>query len=167
MQIARPGVLAGIFDRIVADGWAPRQPACGSELVGLERSLVRGTCIAPLVMEGDVLLVDRSAPPMSEDIVSFRLSARAVAAQNSALPPGQQPWAVGALWAKLFVIYRGIPMLFDRYGGSISASFATCESPDGKPILHPVRNVWRAGRLLFTPGGSPQCCCLNYRADGC
>ena len=42
-------------------------------------------------------------------------------------------------------------MLLDRHGSAATASLMTCESPDDTPMLHPVRNIRRAGKLLFAP----------------
>ena len=161
-QLARPnGVVIGphpprlheVFARVVADGWAPRTPAHGSELAGLEASLCRGDCISPLVVDGDLAFVDPdpTTPALPGDLVQFKLSERGAAAQNSALPPGQSPWSAGSMWLKLLARYRGIDMLLDRHGHSATATLLACEHPDHTPILHPVRNIVRRGRLLYTP----------------
>lgn len=149
----RPPMLEEIFARVVRDGWAPRNPCTDErELACLETSLVRGDCIYPLVQEGDLIYIDPDMRAQSGDIVSFTLGKRGADAQNSELPPGQSQWAAGSRWCKLMAEYRGFgPMLLDRHGNSATATFLTCESPDAIPILHPVRNIMRNGKLLFPP----------------
>jgi hypothetical protein len=111
-QLARPsGVMVGqrplqleeVFARVAADGWAPRRPAFEPELGQLEVSMARGTCCEPLLVGGDLLYIDPRLPPAAGDLVSFALSERGAAAQNSALPPGQLPARKGDRWAKLYV----------------------------------------------------------------
>jgi len=146
-----PPPLEDVFARIVADGWAPRSPAFGPELDHLEASTIRGDCISPLLQAGDTVYVDPRIPAQSGDVCSFQLSRRGAEAQNSDLPVGQSPWSAGAAWCKLFVKYHGFDMLLDRYGNVATATLLACEHPDDVPVLHPVRNVRRAGRLLFQP----------------
>jgi hypothetical protein len=49
------------------------------------------------------------------------------------------------------VDYHGNVMLLDRHGSAATASLMCCEHPDDEPVLHPVRQVRRAGRFLFEP----------------
>ncbi|HVZ32488.1 MAG TPA: hypothetical protein VG963_08680, partial [Polyangiaceae bacterium] len=140
-----------VFARVVRDGWAPRSPAFGDELERLDRSYTRGTCIEPLILAGDEVYIDREMPPQPGDLVSFALSSRGADAQNSGLPAGQSRWSAGDRWIKLYAKYGGTEMLFDKYGSSATATLMTCESPDHTPVLYPVRNIRRHGRLLFTP----------------
>jgi hypothetical protein len=148
----RPPRLEEVFARVVRHGWAPRNPAFGAELDQLEASMTRGHCLEPLIVEGDVVYVDRNASPQPGDIVSFALSERCAAAQNADLPAfDARPCKAGDRWLKLYAPYCGIDFLYERYGHSITATFAACESPDNIPVLHPVRNVRRNGRLLFMP----------------
>ncbi len=145
--------LETIFADTVARGWRPRSVAVGAEIERLEASLVRGTCIAPLAVDGDTLFIDPAgAPPLPGDLVSFALSERGAAAQNSALPPGQSPCRAGDRWAKLLTRYHNIDFLLDRFGSSATATLLSCESPDDVPALRPVRNVMRGGRLLYASG---------------
>jgi hypothetical protein len=160
-ELARPGArtyvgvapptLEDIFARVVADGWEPRRIAGESELDELEAATIRGTCLNPLLFADDVVYIDRRMSPQPGDIVSFRLSRRAVEAQNSALPPGQSPCRPGDAWCKLYAPYHGFRMLLERHGNAITASFATSEDPDTCGPLWPVRQVRRNGRLLFAP----------------
>ncbi len=143
--------LLDIFQHTVATGWRPRSVAVGAELARLEASHIRGTCVAPLTADGDTVFIDRHTPPQPGDLVSFALSRRGCDAQNSDLPPGQTPWAPGSRWVKLLTRYHGFDMLLDRYGGAATATLLTCEDPDGVPVLDPVRNVMRGGKLLFGP----------------
>lgn len=145
----RPPLINELFKRVLADGWSPRNPAYGTELERLEVAEARGDCISPLVQAGDTLYIDSAMPPLPGDLVCFTLSRRGAEAQNANLPSGQQRWAAGARWCKLFANYAGVPMLFDRHGGSATATLLCCESPDETPILHPVRNIRRNGKLLF------------------
>lgn len=143
--------LESVFAQVVADGWAPRNPCTDErELARLEQRTVRGDCISPLLQAGDTIFVDPSMPAQSGDVVLFALSSRGAAAQNSDLPPGQTLWAPGDRWCKLYIEHRGFQMLLDRHGSSATASLLACERPDDTPILMPVRNVRRAGCLLFT-----------------
>jgi hypothetical protein len=114
--------LDKIFAATVERGWRPNTPAGSSELVRLEASHVRGDCTSPLLQDGDTVFIDRRIRAQPGDLAAFCLSARGCEAQNSKLPHGQTPWAPGAPWIK-----------HDR------------------PVLHPVRNVMRGGRLLYTP----------------
>ncbi len=142
--------LATYFDQTVAAGWAPRHPCVDfAEMATLEQSAVRGDCISPLLRAGDVIYIDRSARPEPGDVVSFALSRRGAEVQNSALPPGQSPWSPGSRWCKVYGIEHGFQMLYDRHGGAATATLLTCESPDDVPVLHPVRNILRNGRMLF------------------
>jgi hypothetical protein len=151
MGSRRPPELENVFARIVADGWAPRSPAFGEELARLEVSTARGKCLEPLIVEGDELYVDPRLPPKPGDLVSFQLSERGAAAQNSALPPGQSPWRAGDRWTKLLVPYRGIAMLLENHGGAATTTLLAGESADAAVALWPVRQIRRASRLLFTP----------------
>jgi hypothetical protein len=83
------------------------------------------------------------------DIVSTELSRRFCELQNANLPAGQSPWRPGASWAKLYADVHGIEMLFERHGHAVCATLMACESPEDMPVLAPVRNVLRAGRMLF------------------
>jgi hypothetical protein len=143
--------LDRIFDDTVARGWRPRSPAFGAELLDLEQSRVRGDCTAPLLVDGDLVFIDRTRRAQPGDFASFMLSSRGARAQNSSLPPGQSPWAPGSNWLKLLCVYHGYEFLLDRHGNSATATLMACESPDDTPVLHPVRNVARGGRLLFAP----------------
>lgn len=146
----RPPMLNEVFARVVSDGWAPRSVAGEDELAHLESSMARGTCLEPLIAAGDTVYVDRNAKPQPGDLVSFAMSQRLADLQNADPPPGQSPtWKKGDPWLKLYAVYHGIEFLFERYGSSMTATLAACESPDEVPILHPVRNVRRAGKLLF------------------
>jgi hypothetical protein len=135
----------------VRKGWAPRHPAFGDELERLECAHVRGDCVSPLLIEGDEIFIDPNTPAQPGDLVQFALSSRGVDAQNADLPPGQSPWKKGARWVKLLAPYRGIDMLLDKHGSSATATLLSCESPSDTPVLSPVRQVRRDGRLLFTP----------------
>jgi hypothetical protein len=104
-----------------------------------------------LLQDGDTVFIDRRIRAQPGDLAAFCLSARGCEAQNSKLPHGQTPWAPGAPWIKLMTEYHNIEMLLDRHGGAATATLLTCESPDDRPVLHPVRNVMRGGRLLYTP----------------
>jgi hypothetical protein len=148
-----PTTLDQVFSRVVADGWSPRSPAYGAELDRCVQSMIRGTCVEPLCVDGDVVYIDRGGlPPLPGDLVAFTMSQRLADLQNASPPPGQPPtWAKGAPWIKLFVPYHGIEFLHERHGGSLTATLAACESSKDSPILHPVRNIRRNGRLLFTP----------------
>jgi hypothetical protein len=146
-----PPSLEEVFKWIVT-GWRPRNLAYGSELDGLEQMVTRGRCLEPLLMEGDVVYVDRGASPQPGDIVCFELSERMAATQNANLPPFDAlPCKMGESWLKLFVPYIGIGMLHERYGHSMTATFAACENPDDTPMLAPVRQIRRNGVLLFPP----------------
>ncbi len=148
----RPPARNEVFNYVARHHSAPRSPAFGAELERLEPSVIRGDCISPLLVAGDVIYVDHAARPLPGDIVTFRLSQRFADDQNAAPPPGQSPtWKKGDGWAKLFVPFAGIDMLRDRHGGSVTATYAACESPDDVPALGVVRNVRRAGALLFLP----------------
>ncbi len=160
-----PPDLNKIFALVVAGGWAPRHPAFGGELLGLERCYSRGDCIAPLLIEDDEIFFDQNMPPRSGDVVTFTLGARGAEAQNSSLPPGQPRWAKGDRWAKLYVRWRGYDMLLDRYGSSMTATLAACESPDDVPHLAPIRQVRRAGLLLFGPP-TPDMHSVQIEANG-
>jgi hypothetical protein len=146
----RPLQLEDAFERLT-HGWRPRSPAFGDELAALEASHCRGDCVSPLLQDGDTAFVDRRLRAQPGDLATFRLSARGCDAQNRDLPVGQSPWAPGASWAKLMIEYRGLEMLLDRHGGAATATLLACESADDRPILHPVRNVMRGGRLLYAP----------------
>ncbi len=148
----RPPQLNEIFQRVASGGWRPRIPAVGAELERCEIARTRGDCLSPLILQGDTVFVDPHMRPMPGDIVQFRLSQRLADEQNANPPPGQLPsWRVGDPWLKLFAPFSGIDLLHERHGGSIAATLACCESPDGTPVLHTVRNVMRAGELLFLP----------------
>jgi hypothetical protein len=164
----RPPALSDFFEWVVESGWAPQNPCTDErELARLEQSTVRGDCISPLLQAGDTVFIDRAAAPLPGDVVSFRLSRRFCAAQNSDLPAGQSPWEPGAPWCKLYGRFHGLDMLFDRHGGSVTATLATLEDPDGAPLphLHPVRNVRRNGRLLFAPDAYSGQIGLNAATD--
>jgi hypothetical protein len=143
--------LQTYFADTVAAGWAPRHPCIApTELATLETSAVRGDCISPLLIEDDVIYIDRNMQPEPGDVVSFALSQRGADAQNSDLPAGQAPWAADSVWCKLLAVHHDFQMLLDRFGSSATATLMSCESPDDTPVLHPVRNVMREGKLLFT-----------------
>jgi len=144
-------MLDTIFSDTVARGWKPVTPAFEPEVSRLPASRVRGTCIAPLTFDGDIVYVDPNTPAQPGDVVSFALSARACKLQNSDLPPGQTPWQPGARWLKLLCHHHGFDFLLEKYGASITTTLAACESPNDVPQLAPVRNIRRDGRLLFTP----------------
>jgi hypothetical protein len=138
------------FADTVAAGWAPRNPCTDErELAGLFAMLTRGDCISPLVIDSDVVYIDRNAKPEPGDVVDFALSSRGAEAQNSDLPPGQSPWKAGDRWCKLYGTRHGLDLLYDRHGGEATATLMTCESPDDTPILYPVRQIRRNGRLLY------------------
>jgi hypothetical protein len=144
--------LETFFADTVAAGWAPRNPCTdAAELAKLEQSGVRGDCISPLLIEGDTIFIDRSAKPEPGDVVAFALSQRGADAQNSALPPGQSPWKAGDRWCKLYGTRHGFALLYDRHGSEMTATLASCEDPHDVPLLFPVRNILRNGRLLFGP----------------
>jgi hypothetical protein len=141
--------LQTYFEDTVAAGWAPRHPAGESELRGLEESTVRGTCVEPLLYAGDIVYIDRNAKPEPGDLVSFALSARAAEGQNT--PPftaDHRTRYKGDRWTKLYGRYHSFDMLFTN-ATSATATWLACEVPDDVPVLHPVRNVRRNGRLLF------------------
>lgn len=143
-------MLEKYFPDTVAAGWAPRNPCTDpAELATLEQSLARGDCIAPLIQAGDILYIDRAMKPEPGDVVSFTLSERGAQAQNSALPAGQSLWERGAHWCKLLGMRHGFHMLHDRHGSAATATLMACESPDDAPVLHPVRQICRGGRMLF------------------
>jgi hypothetical protein len=141
--------LDKLFERVVTDGWHPRNPAFGAELDRLTASMTRGDCINPLLQEGDIVYYDPYTPALPGDIVSFRLSKRGAEAQNSDLPSGQRQWSAGDSWCKLYARYHGFDMLLDRHGNSATATLMACEFPDDSPVLHPVRQILRDGKLLF------------------
>lgn len=143
--------LEDVFADTVRRGWGPRQPAYGVELDRLAVSVTRGDCIAPLILDGDWVYVDPATPAACGDLVSFALSARGAAAQNSALPKGQSPWKKGDRWIKLLAHSHGYDFLLDRHGSAATVTLLGGEFPDAKVPLAPVRNIRRAGRLLFTP----------------
>jgi hypothetical protein len=95
--------------------------------------------------------IDPHTQPLPGDLVSFALSERGAAALNSGLPAAQSVCRAGDRWLKLYVPYHGYDMLLEKYGHSATATLLACESPDDTPVLHPVRNIRRGGRLLFTP----------------
>ncbi len=158
----KPVLLHEVFARVARDGWNPRNPAPESELSRLERSLAAGTCLNPLLVDSDEIYIDHDAQPLPGDIVAFRISRRGAEAQNADLPAGQRPWNPGDRWAKLYLDYHGIPMLLDRHGSSATATLLTCESPDGSPVLHPIRQIRRNGRLLFGPPAE----CVDIAVNG-
>jgi len=146
----------GFFARVVADGWEPRNPAGADEVAGLDSFVVGSTgCLVPLLLPGDTIYVDRTASAQPGDIVGFKLSARGAEAQNSSpiADSREQPlWRAGDRWAKLFVrSNHGVDMLLERFGNAATATLLACESPEQIPVLHPVRNVMRDGKLLFQP----------------
>jgi hypothetical protein len=142
--------LDRIFAATVARGWRPATPAVGADLARCEVSIARGTCLEPLVREGDEVFADLHAPAQPGDLVQFRLSARGAAAQNSALPAGQSPCQPGDRWLKLLARYHDFDMLLEKYGRCATATFLACERPDDTPLLHPVVNIARRGELLFS-----------------
>ena len=147
-----PPMLEDVFAKVVADGWAPRNPCVDErELARLESAMTRGRCLEPIGIAGDIVYIDHAAQPQSGDLVSFALSQRMADAQNSALPEGERSVKAGDRWVKLYVEVHGYQMLLERFGHSVTATFASCESPDGEPKLSPVRNIRRNGCLLFTP----------------
>ena len=142
--------LESFFAETAAAGWAPRDPCVDPRELGtLEQSGVRGDCIYPLLQAGDTIYVDRNAKPLPGDVVSFALSARGAAAQNSCLPTGQSAWAAGSHWCKLLGVAHGYQMLLDRHGSAATATLMASERPDDVPALYPVRQIQRNGRLLF------------------
>lgn len=160
-QLARPsGAYAGppppaleeVFQRVVAGGWAPRNPAFGEELTRLQVSTTRGDCLEPLILEGDEVFIDRDAKPLPGDLVSFALSQRGADAQNTPpVPADHRPRRKGDRWIKLYVPWHGFEMLLEKYGSAATATLLACEHPDDSPVLWPVRNIRRQGRLLFAP----------------
>lgn len=146
-----------VFSRLVDDGWIPRNPAFGAELDRLEMSTTRGHCLEPIILEGDTVYVDNNASPLPGDIVSFALSERAAAAQNEDLPPfDARPCKPGDRWLKAYVPYCGMDLLYERYGHYLTTTWAACENPDETPRLGVVRNIRRAGQLLFAPDSFAQ-----------
>jgi hypothetical protein len=141
--------LEDVFGLTVANGWCPRSPAFEPELSRLEVSTTRGNCLEPLIFAGDVVYIDRNAKPLPGDLVSLKLSKRYVADNNGSLVNGQPP-REGDQWLKLFVLYHGFEMLLENRD-SATATRLACEHPDDTPVLHPIRQVRRDGRLLFTP----------------
>lgn len=162
-QLAKPcgGMVIGspplrldeVFARVVADGWAPRRPAFGAELDRCEVAATRGTCLEPLIVDGDEVFVDPRLAPLPGDLVSFALSERGAEAQgDTSLPPGKSRWQKGDRWVKLFVPYLGVAdMLLEKTGNSATTTLLGGEHPDDHPALWPVRNIARRGKLLFTP----------------
>jgi hypothetical protein len=143
--------LDKIFAATVARGWKPTAPAFEPELSLLEASFTRGDCIAPLIVEGDLAYIDTRTPAQPGDLVSFALSARGAAAQNSALPAGQSPWKKGDRWIKLLARYHDWDMLLDRHARAATATLLGGEHQDDHPALWPVRNIRRNGKLLYGP----------------
>jgi hypothetical protein len=119
----------------------------------LEQSTVRGKCLEPLLFAGDIVFLDRMQPE-SGDLVAFSQSQRYVDLEAGQPPHGQQPSSKGDKWCKLYgvIFCENGPqweMLFERYGLCATANLLACEYPDDTPVLHPVRNVLRAGKLLY------------------
>lgn len=139
------------FAAVVKRGWAPKSIASENELAGLQYSRIRGDCVSPLLIEGDEVWIDPNTPAAPGDLVSFRLSQRFVDEQNANLPSGQSPCKRGDHWVKLYTIMHGFDMLLERHGNAAMATRLSCDEPDETPILHPVRQVRRAGQLLFAP----------------
>jgi len=81
--------------------------------------------------------------------VYFRVAARAARDLNRELPAGRPPWVGGGYACKLLVQSRGHDMLVERFGGAVSTVRFACESDDETPLLFPVVNIRRYGRLLF------------------
>ncbi len=146
-----PPAIDEVFQRVAEDGWQPRNPVSGADLRRCEAVITRGDCLLPLIQPADTIYIDRSAKPLPGDIVAFSASQRLADLQNSVPPAGQlSPCKKGDRWLKLFVPYRGLDLLHERYGNSITTTLACCEDPDKEtPILHPVVNVLRNGKLLF------------------
>lgn len=154
------------FADTVAAGWTPRHPCTDlGELATLAAMPTRGDCISPLVMDGDIVYIDRHMKPEPGDVVNFALSQRGADVQNSGKQEGrllEQPmWKQGDQWCKLLGTRHGLQLLYDRHGHEVTATLMCCESPDDVPILNPVRQICRNGRLLFTDTDTPQ---LSRRA---
>lgn len=145
--------LQDIFAATVARGWRPRNPAFEPELADLTASYCSGKCLEPLIIEGDIAYIDPRVPARSGDLVVFALSHRGAAAQNENLHAGQSPWRAGDRWMKLLERWCGYDMLLERRH-SATATLLACESPDDVPVLWPVRQIERNGRLLFATSNS-------------
>lgn len=143
-------MISDEFKNAMNRGWRPNHVASEAELPMLQHSRTRGNCLSPLLVEGDEVWIDRDLPPQPGDIVSFALSQRFVDEQNADLPPGQSPWRKGDKWCKLYTVDHGFEMLHERQNAA-TATRLSCESGDGVPVLHPVRQVRRDGRFLFEP----------------
>jgi hypothetical protein len=138
------------FARAVRDGWTPRHPASESELVTLRpTTVIRGTCCEPLLRAGDIAYVDHSAIAEPGDLVSFAVSARFAERQNDCRMPGQPTWRPGDRWMKLFTMVHGLECLMDNLGEYGTATLMAGESPEAAVHLAPLRNIRRAGKLLF------------------
>jgi hypothetical protein len=143
--------LTQLFARTVKEGWRPRTPAFEPEVRRLTASRVRGDCVAPLARPDDIVYLDPSTPAEPGDLVSFALSERGAAAQNSALPEGQSPARPGDRWLELLAEDHGYPTLLDRHGRFTTVSFLGAEHPDDPVPLAPVRNIRRGVCLVFVP----------------
>ena len=144
--------LHTFFADTVGAGWTPVSPCTDpAELAKLDACCARGPCMQPLTQDGDILYFDRSMPAQSGDIVVYKLSSRAVAALNDALPPGADPWSANSpYWVKLLAGSRANGLLVCSGGDLVTPSFMASECPTDEAPVFPVRNVRRAGRLLFT-----------------
>jgi len=152
---AKPVFLEDVFTRVVADGWAPRNPAREDEVCRMEQSTLSGEtdCLYPLLQYGDTLFSDPNTHALSGDIVCFRLSERGAKVLNGDKPePGARIWRKGDGWAKLCCRYSGLDVLLTRFDGqSATATLLSCEHPDETPVLHPIRQIIRNGKPLFAP----------------
>jgi hypothetical protein len=152
----KPVFLEDVWTRVVADGWTPRKPARADELHGLNETRLSGAtdCLHPLLQHGDTIYSDPGTPALPGDIVVFQLSERGAKAQNGDSPAdqGARIWRKGDGWAKLFCRYQSLDMLLTRFeGNSATATLLACEHPDDIPVLQPVRQIVRDGKLLFIP----------------
>jgi len=135
------------FEYVRDHGWCPRHPRLPGPSLLVARGV--GDCLDPVVLDGDELFIDLQAYPRSGDLVYFRVAARAARDLNRELPAGRPPWVGGGYACKLLVQSRGHDMLVERFGGAVSTVRFACESDDETPLLFPVVNIRRYGRLLF------------------
>ncbi len=159
-QVAAPGdvVIIGkpppgpdeLFGIIAAAGWEPRDVCRDpAELATLEYSQVHGDCLRGILEDWAGVFIDKNATPRSGDLVNFEMSQRLADALNNDPQPDHTPCFRGKSWVKLYVRFRGMDLLLERHGAYMTTTFACCESADGTPVLHPVRQVRRHDRLLF------------------
>ncbi len=98
-----------IFEEFGRSGWTPRHPATEAELARLNSSLARGTCLNPVIFDGDALYIDPDAQPEDGDIISFELSDHAAATEPSAAGGRTS-------WAKLLIELDGERWLVENQG---------------------------------------------------